>query len=127
MILITGKTYDALKYLAQVVLPALATLYLGVAGIWGLPSAQEVVGTIVAIDAFLGVVLQLSSSAYAKSDERFDGSVNVLEQTDEVGSFSLHLPLSAEDVLNSDQLVLKVNKGLPVPLTKDPGKPHPVQ
>lgn len=66
MILIKGKRYDQLKFLAQVVLPALATLYFALAGLWGLPSVEQVVGTIVAVDAFLGVILQLSSTAYSK-------------------------------------------------------------
>lgn len=69
MVLITGKTYDRLKYLAQIVLPALATLYFALAGIWGLPATEQVVGTIVAVDTFLGVVLQLSSTAYNKEIE----------------------------------------------------------
>lgn len=76
------KLYDPLKYLAQIVLPALATLYFALAGIWGLPNAEEVVGTIVAVDTFLGVVLQLSSTAYAKSDDRFDGQMDVQQVGD---------------------------------------------
>jgi len=126
VILLKGKLYDYTKYLAQVILPALATLYLAVAGIWGLPSAQEVVGTIVAIDAFLGVVLQLSSTAYAKSDERFDGQVNV-NDTSEKTLFDLQIDGDPLEVIpNKDVLVLKVNKNLPTPLTQDPGKPSPV-
>jgi hypothetical protein len=69
MILIKGKRYDQLKFLAQVVLPALGTLYFALAGIWGLPSAEQVVGTIVAVDTFIGVCLQLSSTAYNKDVE----------------------------------------------------------
>lgn len=110
MILITGKTYDALKYLAQIVLPAIATLYFTLAGLWGLPSAEAVVGTIVAVDTFLGVVLQLSSIAYGKSEDRFDGSINVLETSDKK---TINLDLKGdpeEELVNKDQLVFKVNK-----------------
>jgi hypothetical protein len=60
----TNKTYDVLKWLAQYVLPAIATLYFALAGIWGLPFGEEVVGTISAVDAFLGVVLGISSAKY---------------------------------------------------------------
>lgn len=109
MILITGKTYDALKYLAQVVLPALGTLYFALAGIWSLPSAQEIVGTIVAVDTFLGVVLHLSSTAYAKSDARFDGEINVSE-TPEKKEFSLDLKdMHPEEIEKKDELTFKVN------------------
>lgn len=110
MILITGKTYDALKYLAQVVLPALATLYFALAGIWGLPSAEQVVGTIVALDTFLGVVLQLSSAAYAKSDARFDGAINVHDTPDKK-TFELALDGDPNDLDQKDEVVFKVNKG----------------
>lgn len=60
----SNNTYDVLKYLAQVVLPALGTLYFALAGIWNLPYAEQVVGTISAIDAFLGVILKISSNRY---------------------------------------------------------------
>ena len=60
----SNKVYDALKWIAQIVLPALATLYLALAGIWGLPYGQQVSGTIMAIDAFLGAILGISNARY---------------------------------------------------------------
>jgi hypothetical protein len=62
--MITGKLYNYLKFLALVVLPALGTLYVALAALWGLPSAQAVSGTILAVDTFLGALLQISSSNY---------------------------------------------------------------
>lgn len=62
----TNKTYDILKHVAQLVLPAAGTLYFALAGIWGFPYGEEVVGTITAIDAFLGVVLGYSTVRYNK-------------------------------------------------------------
>jgi hypothetical protein len=67
--MITGKLYDWLKYLAQIVLPALGTLYFTLSGIWTLGSADKVVGTIMAIDLFLGVLLGISQASYNKSIE----------------------------------------------------------
>ena len=55
------KTYDILKWIAQVVLPALATLYFAIASIWGLPYAEQIVGTITAVDAFMGAILGIST------------------------------------------------------------------
>jgi len=75
--MITGKLYDYLKWLAQVVLPALGALYVALAGLWGLPAAEAVAGTILAVDTFLGVVLGISQVSYAKSDERFDGQMDI--------------------------------------------------
>lgn len=58
------KVYDILKYIAQIVLPSLGTLYFALASIWGLPYGQEVVGTITSVDTFLGALLMLSTTAY---------------------------------------------------------------
>lgn len=60
----SNRTYDVLKYIAQIVLPALGTLYFAIAEIWGLPYAKQIVGTISAIDTFMGVVLRISSNNY---------------------------------------------------------------
>jgi len=65
----SNKVYDVLKWIAQILLPALATLYLALAGIWNLPYAEAISGTIMAIDAFLGVILGISSLQYNKKVE----------------------------------------------------------
>lgn len=65
----SNKLYDILKYVAQIILPACATLYFALAGIWGLPYREEIVGTITAIDTFLGVILRISSANYKKNNE----------------------------------------------------------
>lgn len=64
----SNKVYDILKYTAQIVLPAVGTLYFALASIWGLPYSEEVVGTITAVDAFLGTLLMISSVNYNKSE-----------------------------------------------------------
>lgn len=63
----TNKTYDVLKWIAQYFLPALGTLYFALANIWNLPFGEEIVGTITAIDAFLGVLLGISTVQYNKT------------------------------------------------------------
>ena len=63
----TNKTYDVLKWIAQYFLPALGTLYFALANIWNLPFGEEIVGTITAIDAFLGVLLGISTMQYNKT------------------------------------------------------------
>ena len=65
--LMSNKTYDVLKWIAQCLLPAIATLYFAIASKWGLPYSEEVVGTITAIDAFLGALLGISSIQYNKT------------------------------------------------------------
>lgn len=63
----SSKVYDVLKFIASIVLPAAGTLYFALAQIWGLPYGEEVVGTITAIDTFLGAVLMIDSSVYNKN------------------------------------------------------------
>lgn len=59
-----NRCYDILKWIALVVLPALATLYGALAPTWGWPYAEEIVYTITAVDAFLGALLGLSNLQY---------------------------------------------------------------
>lgn len=61
-----NKTYDILKWIAQIVLPAIGTLYFALAAIWGFPYGEQIVGTITAVDAFLGALLGISSHNYNK-------------------------------------------------------------
>lgn len=65
----SNKIYDVLKYIALIVLPAIGTLYFAVAGIWCLPYGEQIVGTITAIDTFLGALLGIASSKYNKDKE----------------------------------------------------------
>ena len=65
----SNKVYDVLKWIAQMLLPALGTLYFALAGIWDFPYAEAVVGTITAVDTFLGVILGISTINYNKNKE----------------------------------------------------------
>lgn len=62
----SNKVYDILKEIALIVLPALATLYAALAGIWNLPFAEQIPMTIMAIDTFLGAILKISNEKYKK-------------------------------------------------------------
>lgn len=67
MMMLNNRLYDVLKYIAQIVLPAIATLYFALSQIWGLPYGEEIVGTITAVDCFLGALLGISNVQYKKS------------------------------------------------------------
>jgi len=64
--MIPDKVYDILKWIALIVLPALGTLYFSLSKIWGFPLGVEIVGTISAIDTFLGALLGISTAQYNK-------------------------------------------------------------
>lgn len=65
----SNTVYDALKFIAQIFLPAVGTLYFALAQIWGLPYAEQIVGTITAVDAFLGALLGISTMHYKKANQ----------------------------------------------------------
>lgn len=60
----SNAVYDKLKWIAQILLPALATLYFALSKVWNLPYSEQIVGTISAVDVFLGAILQISSKNY---------------------------------------------------------------
>ena len=64
--MLSNRQFDVLKKIAQVWLPALATLYFALSQIWGLPYGEAIVGTITAVDAFLGAILGISTHLYNK-------------------------------------------------------------
>lgn len=62
----SNKVYDVLKAIALYILPGIATLYFALAGIWGLPYGEQIVGTITAVDTFLGVIVKIMKSKWDK-------------------------------------------------------------
>ena len=63
---LSNKNFDRLKWVAMYLLPAIGTLYFTIASIWHLPYAEQVVGTITALDTFLALVLGISTNTYNK-------------------------------------------------------------
>ena len=76
------RTYDRLKFVAQIVLPLLGTLVFALGGIWEFKYTIQVVGSITAFDLFLGGILQISSNSYYKSGANFDGELSMVEGED---------------------------------------------
>jgi hypothetical protein len=66
--MLKNKTYDILKFICQIILPALGTLYFALAGIWGFPYGEAIVGTVAAITTCLGTILQISTAQYNKAE-----------------------------------------------------------
>lgn len=65
--MLSNKSYDIIKWIATYFLPAAGTLYFALASIWGLPYGEQIVGTITAVDTFLGVILGISNANYKKA------------------------------------------------------------
>lgn len=62
----SNKTYDIIKHITMIGLPAVGTFYVTIAGIWGLPYGEQVAGTIAAVVALIGSFLGVSSAQYNK-------------------------------------------------------------
>ena len=65
---LSNRVYDILKWIALYLLPALGTLYFALAGIWEFPYGEEIVGTITALDTFLGVLLGICTAQYNREN-----------------------------------------------------------
>ena len=70
----SNKTYDVLRELSAVIIPALATLWLTLAGIWSLPYGEAIAATLTALATFLGALLKISSIQYHKAKGEEDAS-----------------------------------------------------
>lgn len=79
----SNKTYDILRWITTIVLPAIGTLYFALSGIWGFPYGEQVVGTITAIVTFLGVILGISNVQYNKPADVDVSGLQYLEDGDD--------------------------------------------
>lgn len=109
---LSNNLYDVAKRVVTMGLPALGTLYFAISSIWGLPYADEIVGSLAALTVFLGVVINISTANYNTNDDRFDGMVEVEE--DPYGNKTMSLALTKienpEDIANQKEVVFKVRK-----------------
>lgn len=106
--LLSNKTYDLLKNIVQLILPAFGALYLSLAGTWGLPAADKVVATSAALAVFLGVILRISSKTFVPESDRFDGEVVVNDNGDGGYVFTLELDGDPNDIPDQDSIRFKV-------------------
>ena len=106
--LLSDKVYDTMKWCTQYALPAVGTLYFAIAQIWGLPNAEQIVGTITALVAFFGVLLGVSNSQYKNSYLGVDGVLQIdsVDPQTDLYSFEPRTPLP--DLPNKDVITLKV-------------------
>lgn len=99
------KKYDFIKQLVQLWIPAISSAYFGLAAIWGLPGADEIVGTLAILATFLGVTLRISTNQYQASGLAHDGTISVLPT--ESGS-TIALNVAPSDLVDKDEVNLKV-------------------
>lgn len=99
------KTYKVLKWIALYLLPALGTLYFALASIWGFPYGEQVVGTITAVDTFIGVLLGISTHNY-----NGDGTLVVNTDDPSKDLYELKLNVPIDELPNRNSITFKVDK-----------------
>lgn len=104
---LSDKQYDAVKFLTIVFLPSMGTLYFALATIWGLPSPEQVLGTILALETFIGAVMGISTKQYKDSDARFDGTLTTTD-TPTKKIVSVETDLHPDELAEKDEVILKV-------------------
>ena len=58
--------YDILKWVTLVVIPALATAYVGLSAVWGWQYADQIAKTAAVVCTLLGSLLGISTAQYNK-------------------------------------------------------------
>ena len=105
---LNNRSYDVLKWLAQIFFPALGALYFALSQTWGTPYGVEVVGSIAAFDTFLGLLLGLSTRSYVQSGAKYDGVIDVVNSSN-TKTFSLNLNTHPDALENKKDVTFKVN------------------
>lgn len=105
---LSNKTYDFLKFLTVVLLPAVGTLYFALATIWNLPAGEQILGSLLAIQAFIGAVIGISNKQYEASGAKYVGELNVTE-TDSKEIYSLEVNGDPGDLKDKKEATFKVN------------------
>jgi hypothetical protein len=107
--------YQKTKFLVQIVLPALSTLYFTLGAVWGLPGVEQVIGTLAALATFFGVMLGLSNKTYNASEAKYVGVINV--QENDVGKtvYSLDLNGAPEELLQKKEVIFKIGSSPTLP------------
>jgi hypothetical protein len=94
--LLSNKTYDFLKKVVTLMLPALATLYASLAIVWGLPNSEAVVATLAALATFGGVLLRVSTTSWDNSDGKYDGELITVGYDVDTGLPDLQLNVTSD-------------------------------
>jgi putative holin Dp-1 len=105
-----NKLYDRLKFVVQIILPALSVFYMSVAPLWSLPKQESVAGTLMALALFLGVCLRISTKQYNDSDASFDGYIDSNSADEDTGNPDLQMTLTKlpGDILEGDVARFKI-------------------
>lgn len=104
---ISNQFYDFLSRLVRYILPGLGTFYFTLSGIWDLPYAEQVVGTLAAVATLIGVLVGISKKRY-----QGEGEIFVEEESPTTGGLTLSVDTANQlaEIKKAKQVTLKVTK-----------------
>ncbi len=113
MIIHRDELYYRLRFISWVVIPLCSIFWYILSGILHTSTPSPVVGVVIAIDAYLGITLQISTVRYQRQYRKDAGVIRVDEHEGKL-IYSLELDMPPEKIRDQEELVFKVadpNKG----------------
>ncbi len=107
--ILSNKTYDVLKFIALILLPAVSTLYFALAEIWGFGGGEEVLATTNALALFIGAIVKLGDKSYNESEAKYDGEINVLTNSKGGLKYDMALKGDPEGIQDLSEVRFKIN------------------
>lgn len=107
--MLSDRTYNFLRQSATIILPAVGALYVALALLWHLPKAEEVTGTVAALNVFVGVVVSLAQRWYNATGAKYDGSIDVKYDEDGAKKFLLNLDTDPDNIDTKSEITFKIN------------------
>lgn len=105
---LSDNVYNKLKFVSLVLLPAVSTLYFTMSNVWGFGNTEKVIGTIAALDAFIGIFLGISTKLYNASDSKYDGIITIEDRETGAKMYSLELHSHPSELDNKSSVIFKV-------------------
>lgn len=121
--MLSDSAYNVVKKSATIVFPALSALYIAIAQIWNFDHVEQVVGTLTAVNTFLGVLIQLSKKSYYASSAPYVGEIKV-KNVGEKKVFSLVVDGDPEELENMSSANFKINSDTGVVTEASPATPQ---
>lgn len=113
--MLNEKTYNILKWVAIIFIPALCTALFAIGQIWDVENIGKIVGTLVALNTLLGVSIGVSTATYNASDAKYDGVIDPMTANAQTSENALRLRGDEYDVANQKSVLLKVQEDPQVP------------
>jgi hypothetical protein len=107
MIIHNDKLYYRLRFISWVVIPVLSIGWYIISGLIHTSTPSPVVGVVIAIDAYLGITLQISTARYQRRYRKIAGVMRI-QDGEMKTTYSLELAMDPSTIRPEDELIFKV-------------------